>query len=666
MRRLGRRFFGLVAAVVVAASTLGTALPVFVQHVFAAACGPGIGIMFGRPESCGYFYDQFEDTGSDVRLGGVPAGVNTAQDFINLVEADYSSGNVQKGTEASFFIRTMIGLPKPTPPCALGTCKTRSAGEIAEFEDRVKSYASTSENGSRSTGPNGHIDWFHSDYLHCGDNNSYYQNTFHDVAPFVMDRGNTPECNNTSIRFDHIEFFDASGALLFKIRRLCMNTIGTLRPLAAAPLQYNLTANITATSGGSPLVSGSYVQAGDPVNFSYDVNNTQAGTATGIACQAHANNFSGWRSVPAPPQTTGPTPSGVTCSGTYGPGNTHLGTETIASAPNDTSICRSLIVSPKSPAGGQSAREVCVYVSSRPYFRVYGGDVSAGNPQSNACATATRAGIVSWTKNLASHAGAATRYAALALDKIYDFSTTLGNGAGAAPAPSGLAFANTAASGDHYGGNFGSLPCMTDYYASKSGGVLASPIDIGAAAVATGTYMVNGPVSISGSMGSNIKRVVIYVNGNVTITGNISYPTVGWTTGGAAGMPLLEIIASGSIFIDHSVTNVDGLYVAQANGTAGSGTIYTCTNGSTQYTVNATGSFNAPCSSKLAINGSFVANQVQLLRTAGTVGQANSAEGSGVNQAEVFNYSPALWMSQPPNAPATANYDSITSLPPIL
>jgi hypothetical protein len=654
-----RRIFVFSAVVFIAGSSLGLALPILAQKAAAAtACDPP-SIMFGRYRWCGYFYNKFIDEGPSVRDGGVPAGVNNASDFINLVEGDYASGDAHKITEAVFVVREMIGAGLPTPPCALNTCKTLTAAQFKDFEDRVKAYANTSENGSVSTGTNGSIQWFHSDYMHCGDFNSYYQEKWHDIAPFIIDTSNTPDCNNSAVRFDHIEFLDKSGNVLWKIRRPCMNPIGTIKPLATAPPQYNLTPSITATSGGSALTSGSYVQEGDPITFTYNVNNSMADTATGISCQAHANDTTGWKAIPSPAETTGATPSGVTCKSSFTSGNNNLGTETIASAPNDTSLCRSLIVNPSSPTAGAKSSEICVYVSSRPYMRVYGGDVSAGNPQPSACGTTTNAGIVGWSKDLISHSGAGAQYAALAISSIYDYATSLGNGAGAATAGSGLAFANTGASGDTYGGSFGSLPCITDYYANKTGGTFTG----GAIGGNNGSFTANGPITVSGSVNAATgQKFVLYVNGNVTINGNITYAG----NFDPSNMPIVEIVASGSIFIDRSVTQLDGLYVAQANGTAGSGTIYTCTNLATQYTVDATGAFNSACHSTLTVNGAFVANQVRFLRTNGTVKQSSAGEAPGSNQAEVFNYSPALWMAQLPNIPADNNYDSITSLPPIL
>lgn len=656
MRRLARRILILSAACGIALSSLGVALPALAKQALAAGCDPPA-IMFGRYRWCGYFYNRFEDSGTVVRPGGVPSSVNNATDFINLVEGDYRSGDTHRITEAVFVVRTMIGAPLPSPPCSLGSCKSLTSAQLTEFEKRVRSYANTRETGSQSFGVNGHIDWFHSDYMHCGDYNSYYQPTYHDIAPYIINDSNTPECNDTGTRFDHIFIYDSSGAVIWRIRRLCMNPLGTLQPLDVAPPQYSLSARISVTSGGSPLTSGSYVQAGDPITFTYDVVNSQSDTASGIGCQAHANNKSGWQAIPAP-ETTGPNPTGVTCRSSFGAGTTRLGTETIASAPNDTSVCRSLIISPSTPSGGTSQVEVCVYVSSRPYSRVYGGDVSAGNPQSNACGTTTQAGIVGWSKDLTSYAGAGTKYAALAINSIYDFATNLGNTGSSATAPSGLAFANTTRSGDLYGGNFGALPCMTDYYANRNGNSFSGG---GISSLTTGSYVATGPINISGNINPG-NRVVLYVDGNVTITGNITFPG-NWTV---SNMPYFQLVVRGNIFIDRSVTNVDGIYVAQSNG-ANTGIIYTCSNGATPYIPSAAGSFNTPCNAKLTINGAFVAKQVQLLRTNGTVKRSTAGESNtSSDQAEVFNFSPALWMAQPPNIPSQSKYDTITSLPPIL
>jgi hypothetical protein len=660
--RIGKRFkhFFLMGLVIVGmAGALSVSAPSLIKMTSAqSACDPP-SIMFGRWRWCGYFFNRFESSGVEVRLAGVPGSVNNVNDWYNLIWGDYNSGNTQRRTAAAFVVREMIGQPLPTPPCA--GCITVPAAQWTEFRNRLNAYASTSENGSVSRGPNGRIAWFVSDYMHCGDYNTYYQDTQHDIAPYIINSTNTPQCNQTGTRYDHIFIYDEAGNVIWRIRRPCMNPLGTIRPLDPAPPPYNLTANITPTTNGSPLTSGSFVEPGDQVSFQFSVGNSLGGTATGVSCQAHANNHAGWRAVPSPAETTGPNPPGVTCRSTFGPGNTVLGTESIAAAANDTSICRSLILSPSTPTGGTASREVCVYVSSRPYFRVYGGDVSAGNPQHNACTTVTRAGIVGWSRDLTNYSGAGTRYAAMAIDAIYDYATNLGNPAGAATTPSGLAFANTGASGHRYGGSFGSLPCMPNYAASPSGATWAGG---NVNALTTGTRQATGPISITGNVNPN-NRITVFVNGNVTITGTgIRYPG-SWNL---STMPLFQLVVNGNIYIDRGVTQLDGIYIAQSTGAANTGIIYTCTNGSTPYTVSSAGTFNNDCNDNtLVVNGAFVAKQVQFMRTRGTVKQSSPGEAIGnTNQAEVFNYNPAVWMVQPPSAPSQGKYDSITSLPPIL
>ncbi|HUB93649.1 MAG TPA: hypothetical protein VMB52_04050 [Verrucomicrobiae bacterium] len=482
--------------------------------------------------------------------------------------------------------------------------------------------------------------------------------------------------NNDTESSNMITFKDPSGngTIDYEIRRECGNLVGTSKSPPTVYPSYTLTPSITATSGGTTLTDGSYVQAGQPIDFDFKVDNTANGgvddQATGIACSAHDYTATGWVALPTTPTTTGATPSGVTCTSTFNTGYTDLGTDaSVTSAPNNTSICRSLIVNPGSSVnnvnGAQAWAEACVYVSSRPYFRVYGGDISAGNPQSNACSTTTKAAIVGWnndTSGNGGYSGAGAQYAELAIDQIYDSASSLGDSTGAAAPPSGLAFANTTGSGDDYGGNFGSLPCMTNYYANASGNSFAGG---SISSLTSGSYTATGPITINGSVAAGA-RVVLYVNGNVTITntgsGGITYPA-SWTI---SNPPLFEIIASGNIYVDKGVTDLDGLYIAQNNGTSGTGTIYDCTNGSTPYTIDSTGSFNTACDTNLTVNGSFIADQIRLMRTSGTVESATSTEASGTNQAETFNYSPALWLGQPTVTTLPTNYDSITSLPPIL
>jgi len=157
------------------------------------------------------------------------------------------------------------------------------------------------------------------------------------------------------------------------------------------------------------------------------------------------------------------------------------------------------------------------------------------------------------------------------------------------------------------------------------------------------------------------RRITVYVNNDVQINGNINYPA-SWSSGNP---PLLQLVVKGNIFIRNNVSRIDGVFITQKQGATG-GTIYTCTTGASALIPD--GNLYNRCNSKLTINGAFIANEVQFLRTRGTrqQGTAGETNGSG-NIAEVFNFSPALWMAQPVGSlSGPVKYDLITSLPPIL
>ena len=283
-------------------------------------------------------------------------------------------------------------------------------------------------------------------------------------------------------------------------------------------------------------------------------------------------------------------------------------------------------------------------VTNKPYFEVKNGDLTAGagmNAGGTDCAVARNdnASIVSWNRGSAgNYGGAGTQYAALALNRLQDFAS----GQGSALAPGGVSFANTTEgqlniAGGLFGGKFGAVHCTADYFANATG-VQSGPYVLNAKSVADGTHQV---LFVDGD---------VYVKGNVTFSGSYA---------NTAAVPSFAIVARGNIYIDPSVTQLDGFYVAQpASASDTKGNIYTCANDNVPAALNRT--LQNSCSNRLVINGAFVARQVWLLRTYGTV--------SG-DAAESFNYSPELWLSAPFGnnlSQARSDYDSITSLPPIL
>lgn len=642
----------------------GMALP---QVVTAACQSPSI--VFGRWKWCGYFYNQYEDDGSPVRSGGVPGGVNTVAAFVNLLKNDLDTGSANNRTGASFVIRTMVGSPDaplPNPAQPLGSTKfpNNSAHPlVALWEQRLQGYSNISENGGMSVGQNGTIEWYTNMHTPCGIGNTYWQPTRNDIAPYTDSAANS-DCENPASRFDFILIRDTSGNLQYMIRRICMNPMGTLSKLSSTPLtSYDLTPNVsfTITSGGSP-VTGSVAEPGDTATFSYRVDNSGPTSAPNINCNTYANTHTGAFTVPTPAESSGPAGPSMGCPRTFAAGSTTITTEVVTNLPANRTICRSLWVNPAHSGNGSEGREACVVVASKPYMRVYGGDVSAGNGFSSGatattCTNNSGASIVGWNKEAGgAYAGAGAQFAAMALRSIYDFASAQGN-SGGAPAGAGLAFSNAGASGGVFGGNFGSLPCIPDFYARRPA---TSPFGGSLTSTGSGAYAANGPLTISGNIsGSN--RISLFVEGNVIINGNIRYTSGSWPT--VRDIPLFQLVATGNIYIANGVTQLDGLYIAQGSGGT-NGIIYTCTSGSTPYVTTALGS---NCGTKLTVNGSFIARSVQFMRSAGTLAGSNVSETAASGQgAEVFNYSPAMWLVTPFGQSEASEYDAITSLPPIL
>lgn len=444
-----------------------------------------------------------------------------------------------------------------------------------------------------------------------------------------------------------------------------------ISPAACAVVQYDfgLIPNVTAVINGG-ATTGGFAEVGDQVQFVYTVRNTGLTQSQTTNCTIYGQNTNGYRATPATPDTSsspGYAPPATGCPRVFPyNSNTTLVTETInpvTAAQNNKTLCRSLTVTPAEESGASRSAIGCVTIANKPYMRVYGGDISAGNGFTNAgsCAQNSNAAIVGWNKEAAgAYAGAGAQFAELALNTIYDHATGLGNNSGTNG--SRLAFANTAVTGGKFGGGFGSLPCIADYASKMPAGTPSLPggptVNL-SSLTGQHAYKANGPITISGNINPG-QRTSLFVNGDVIIgAGGVSY-TGSW---GVTDMPLFQVVATGNIYIDHNATQLDGLYVAQRTGSSG-GTIYTCATGQVPTDKN---TLAGQCGNKLTINGAFVAYQVQFLRGGGTLRQSNATETAASGQAgEVFNYSPLMWMVTPPGQATPGTYDSLTSLPPIL
>lgn len=300
-------------------------------------------------------------------------------------------------------------------------------------------------------------------------------------------------------------------------------------------------------------------------------------------------------------------------------------------------------------------------VANKPYLHVYGGDVLAGstavnNGGSQQCYTDpnpnNQSGIYSWNNHTTDFSGAGAQYAVMALDQILDFSSASGSGASAASlsfANAGLPASKLNTANGLFGGYLGTTTTPCDFTSDMASPTKA-PLILNTTTVAKGTVQTH------------------YVIGaNVFITGSgIRYDTNGWIK--PADIPYFKlVVVGGNIYIDASVTQLDGVYVAEKNLGGAGGTIYTCATGLGQ-PANPTqfGVFYNQCHQKLTINGAFVAQQVQFLRTLGTVGMASGDTWRTNNAAEVFNYSPEVWIPRSAGLNLNSSYDAITGLPPTL
>lgn len=327
--------------------------------------------------------------------------------------------------------------------------------------------------------------------------------------------------------------------------------------------------------------------------------------------------------------------------------------------------------------------EDTINIVQLPYFVTYNGGVTAGGEFASIDSACGGGGtLASWYNNTSGNGfGAGTQLHALALLKIYGFGSGLREGAGRSP--TSLSFANNAADigsannlSPILGGNFnsgGGSYCLTEPEQNPS----ASATDVGSAfAISSsddGTYTGSGQVTVRGNVGVG-KNVGLYVDGDVYIDNNITYAS-GWSR---SNVPSLVLVVSGNIYISPNVTQLDGLYVAKNNSGGDRGRIFTCATG-----------FNAQvdidqlftvCNKQLTVYGSFVADKINLMRTYGSLKNANGGAclnaGSSSSSsphttcaAEVFQFSPEIYLSKPEIRPAgngSNQYDSITSLPPVL
>ncbi|HVS58326.1 MAG TPA: hypothetical protein VHD60_01155 [Candidatus Saccharimonadales bacterium] len=362
----------------------------------------------------------------------------------------------------------------------------------------------------------------------------------------------------------------------------------------------------------------------------------------------------------------------INCEGTASPVvsvNDRVGNAASQLRPGDI-VCATFTISPQrgdansdgtiqngqagtaAPSGQITSSSVCSSpVVNEPYFKVFGGDISAGNTfevvngaasSCQASAASTSAGVYGWNANSDSayapnpytgdasdaYAGAGAQYSLMALNTIKGVASDQNN-PNASPATSGntvgLSFANTGTSpsGNVFATDFGTPPpCIPDYYADKPTGSgisnLTGPITITPSY--NGSYNLAGTTTINGGHLDTGKHVVIYATGTVNITSNICFTRSGCDDNTASyssinDIPSFVLVVKGNINISNNVTQLDGIYIAEPTDptSPSNGVLSDCSEASSAASPN-NNWFNA-CYNQLVVNGSFIANNIELLRT---------------------------------------------------
>lgn len=327
------------------------------------------------------------------------------------------------------------------------------------------------------------------------------------------------------------------------------------------------------------------------------------------------------------------------------------------------------------------------YADTKTYFKVFSGDVFSGgwfDSGANSCSTSDpnyKAASISnrypggiLTFSTSSRQGASTSLAAFAMGLIEGQSSPQYGFFTASSGNNLLTFSNTNSDSGSWGGVFaGETPqmhCIPDYYTTKQN----NPSNLGTATAVdlstlTSRQYIVTPVGASVNLAAASttiaanKQITLFVNGNAYIGSDIKYAT----DYNADNIPKLTIVAKGNIYIGPSVSQIDGLYIAQPTTGTQNGNIWTCHDATT---TNPDGNWIAGnCGSKLTINGAMIAKQAVFVRTKGDLASAPANENSdSANIAEAINYIPSMVLGGPFfNPPASQNLtiDSIISLPPV-
>lgn len=293
-----------------------------------------------------------------------------------------------------------------------------------------------------------------------------------------------------------------------------------------------------------------------------------------------------------------------------------------------------------SESGGPDTQQNCQTVQNKPYFKVYGSGVYAGGSFSSIDSSCTGGGeLGGWNNNdtgtypASGDYGASSQFSAIAQGNILGFASA--QTPNFERLPTDLSFANSVPgdiSQDTYnpklGGNFGSTQCFTSQTPLANATGLPST-NVGA--LPSGSYTETGDITLNAGQIGLGKNVSIFVKGNVYITGapgsGITYQGAGggWaltpTGSNPSNVPSFSLVVEGgSIYIDPNITELDGLYTAEPTSTTSpDGKIYTCAPGIGPIPSSFVDNMYSTCKNQLTVYGNFVADEVKLMRTFGSL-----------------------------------------------
>ena len=324
----------------------------------------------------------------------------------------------------------------------------------------------------------------------------------------------------------------------------------------------------------------------------------------------------------------------------------------------------------------------CKAVKNKPYFKAYGKGVRAGGDFTGVCKTGGL--LAGWNNTGGDNKGASSELSALALIKITGVASAQ---AKAGNSPTKLTFANNDPAtipsdpdSPYLGGNYATDAdserfCFDDVQPPAEATTPSG--EPAAGAPGSQKYTNNGSPRVLSGATALATNQSVFVDGDVYIDSDIKYDN--WSD--PSNIPSFILRATGNIYINADVTQLDGMYVAGNK-------IYTCADSSTHKQkrsgngVESGNNLYYECNQQLVVNGVFIAKQINMMRTFGSLRNAVAGEngssasracanGSNKNicAAEYFNFSPELYLAKPKIQSAnggTGKYDSIVSLPPVL